>query len=56
MAKEELYKRHFLGANSLLKTLMGEIVGKYSLEVEFCKMYSLIIKTQPDFLSALSDE
>jgi hypothetical protein len=35
---------------------MGEIVGKHSLELKFCEMYTSIIKTLPLLQSALSDE
>ena len=35
---------------------MGEIAGQHHLEQRFCEMYALIIKAQPDFRNALTDE
>ena len=56
MAKEALYRRETLGASQLIRTLMGEIAGQHSLELKFCEMYTLIIKAQPDFQIALSED
>jgi hypothetical protein len=56
MAKEAFYKKDILGASQLIRTLMGEIVGKHYLEGKFCEMYTLIIKTLPDFQISLSDD
>jgi hypothetical protein len=56
MAKEALSRRDILLASQLIRTMMGEILGQHSLELKFCKMYSLIIKALPDFQIALSEE
>lgn len=56
MAKQALYKKDMFGASLQIKKLMGEIVGKHSLELKFCEMYTSIIKTLPLLQSALSDE
>jgi hypothetical protein len=56
MAKEALNKKNILGASQEIRTLMGEIVGKHSLEKIFCEMYRLIIKAIPEFKIALSED
>lgn len=35
---------------------MGDIVGQHHLEQRLCEMYAVIIKAQPDFQKALTDE
>jgi hypothetical protein len=56
MAKKGLLMRDVLGSSQLVRTLMGEIVGQHHLEQRLCEMHALIIKAQPYFQNALSDE
>jgi hypothetical protein len=56
MAKDALYKNNILGASLLIRTLMGDIIGKNSLEKLFCEMYTLIINSKPDFKMYLSED
>jgi hypothetical protein len=56
MAKRGLLMRDVLGASQQIRTLMGEIVGQHHLEQRLCEMHALIIKAQPDFQNALTDE
>ena len=48
--------RDVLGSSQLIRALMGEIAGQHHLEQRFSEMYALIIKAQPDFRNALTDE